>query len=72
MLWLKLTPDGTLVPATNAAISPTVTNVPVRDAISVDTVDQVKRLHTLSGHSDRVKTLAFSGDGLYIASSSMD
>ena len=48
------------------------TNAPVQAAISADTVDQVERLHTLSGHSDRVMTLAFSGDGVYVASSSRD
>jgi WD40 repeat protein len=40
--------------------------------ISVDTVDQVEPLRTLSGHGDRVKALAFSGDGAHIASSSRD
>jgi WD40 repeat protein len=40
--------------------------------ISVDTVDRVERLHTLDGHSDRVLHLAFSGNGVYVASSSRD
>jgi WD40 repeat protein len=40
--------------------------------ISADTADQVIQLYTLSGHSDRVMTLAFSGDGVYVASSSLD
>ncbi len=40
--------------------------------ISVDTVDRMERLHTLSGHSARVMALAFSGDGVYLASSSID
>jgi WD40 repeat protein len=40
--------------------------------ISVDTVDQVERLHTLEGHSGRVLHLALSGDGDYVASSSRD
>jgi WD40 repeat protein len=42
------------------------------EAISPDTVDQVELLHTLSGHSDKVYTLAFSGDGSHIASVSPD
>jgi acetyl esterase/lipase len=41
-------------------------------AISVDTADQVERLSTLRGHRDRVNDLAFSGDGAYLASSSLD
>jgi len=40
--------------------------------ISIDTVDQVERLHALAGHSDRVLHLAFSGDGAHLASSSRD
>ena len=65
MLWLKLTTDGTPVPSAK-------TDTPVLDAISVETVDQVELLHTLSGHRDKVLTLAFSGDGVYLASSSQD
>ena len=41
-------------------------------AISVATVDQLERLRTLSGHGAQVTTLAFSGGGVYIASSSLD
>jgi len=76
----------TLAPLTDVAISSTSTpvsptetpvteaaaNAPIRDLISVDTADQVERLQTLSGHSDRVTALAFSGDGVYVASSSWD
>jgi Tol biopolymer transport system component len=40
--------------------------------ISPDTVDQVELLHTLSGHSDKVYTLVFAGDGSHIASVSPD
>jgi COMPASS component SWD3 len=40
--------------------------------ISVDTAGQVKLFSTLSGHSNRVYTLAFSGDGSYVASVSPD
>jgi WD40 repeat protein/formylglycine-generating enzyme required for sulfatase activity/poly(3-hydroxybutyrate) depolymerase len=42
------------------------------NAISADRADQIELLHTLEGHSDRVITLAFSGDGVYLASSSRD
>jgi WD40 repeat protein len=62
----------TQVPPTDTAVSPAIAGTPVLGAISVDTVGQVERLFTLSGHSDRVLTLAFSGDGAYLASSSMD
>jgi pimeloyl-ACP methyl ester carboxylesterase len=58
--------------STDAAVLPTETNTPVLAAISIDTVDQIERLQTLSGHSDRVTALAFSGDGVYVASSSLD
>jgi WD40 repeat protein len=64
MLWLKVTPE--------AATSPTGANAPVLNAISVNTADQVERLSTLGGHSDKVIDLAFSGDGAYLASSSLD
>jgi Tol biopolymer transport system component len=59
-------------PKTNAPVSPTPTSAPISGVISVDTAGQVKLLSTLSGHSDRVVALAFSGDGSHIASSSMD
>jgi WD40 repeat protein len=45
---------------------------PSQAIISADTADQVVQLHTLSGHSDKVFTLVFSGDGSYIASVSPD
>jgi WD40 repeat protein len=79
---------STTVPPTAITSSPSPTTVPPtiiptpaaddhlseggQAAISVDTADQVERLRTLSGHSDRVMTLVFSGDGVYVASSSMD
>jgi WD40 repeat protein len=40
--------------------------------ISVDTMDQVKRLDTLRGHSDRVYGLAFSSDGRLLAAAGCD
>jgi WD40 repeat protein len=40
--------------------------------ISPDTADQVEVLRTLSGHSDKVFTLVFAGDGSHIASVSPD
>jgi WD40 repeat protein len=63
---------ATPVPPTHAPASPTATNASAPDVISVDTAGQVERLVTLSGHSDRVTGLAFSGDGAYVASSSWD
>lgn len=60
-----------IMPAWRPALQAT-TNGPVPVAISVDTVDQVERLHTLSGHSDRVMTLAFSPDGSLLASGGYD
>jgi len=67
-------PSATTAPLKppNDAVLSTPTNVNVLDAISVETVDQVKHLYTLSGHRDRVISLAFSGDGAYLASSSRD
>jgi WD40 repeat protein len=41
-------------------------------ALSHDTASQVELLHTLDGHSDRIIDLVFSGDGAYVASSSLD
>jgi Tol biopolymer transport system component/acetyl esterase/lipase len=58
-------------PAWQPAV-PATANAPALDAISVDTVDQVERLHTLDGHSARIMDLVFSGDGAYLASSSLD
>ena len=72
MLWLKLITDGTTVPLPDTVLPPTGTNTPAREAISVDTADKVERLATLSGHDDKVNDLAFSGDGTYLASSSLD
>ena len=40
--------------------------------ISSATADQVELLSALGGHNDRVKDLVFSGDGAYLASSSLD
>lgn len=53
-------------------VLPTGTNVPVPGVVSVDTVDQLELLNTLTGHSDKVYTLVFSGDSLYLASVSQD
>ena len=72
MLWLKLTTDGTPLSATDATVSPTPTSAPILGAITVDTADQVELLSTLSGHSDKVYTVAFSGDGSHLASVSPD
>jgi len=72
MLWLKLTTDRAPVLATGVPVSPTPANAPILGAISVDTVDQVECLHTLSGHSDRVCSVAFSPDGALLASGSDD
>lgn len=72
MLWLKLTTDVTAVPPTPAAGLPTSTNPPALEVISVDTVEQVELVNTLSGHTDRVMALAFSGHGVYLASYSAD
>jgi len=55
-----------------AVVSSTATHVPAPAAISVDTADQVERLLTLSGHSDRVFTVVFAGNGSCIASVSPD
>jgi len=60
-----------IMPTWRPAVQAT-TKAPALQKISVDTVDQVERLHTLSGHSDRVTALAFSGDGAYVASSGRD
>ena len=64
MLWLRLT--------TGVPVSPTPTDASFVKAISVDTVDELELLSTLSGHSNRVYGLAFSGDGSHIASTSAD
>ena len=72
LLWLRLTPDGTPVSTANTTAFPTPTSTFPLAAISVDTADQVERLFTLPGHRDRVNDLAFSGDGAYLASSSLD
>jgi hypothetical protein len=61
-------PAATAVPPTATVVPPP----PTRASISPDTVDRVERLHTLSGHSDRVYTLVFSGDGAYVASAGPD
>lgn len=54
-----------------ATPTPALSNVP-SVAISVDTAAQVERWYTFSGHSNKVITVAFSGKGPYIASSSLD
>jgi WD40 repeat protein len=72
MLWLKLTTDATTVSPTTEGALPTSTNPPALGTISVDTVEQVELVNTLSGHTDRVVALAFSGDGVYLASYSWD
>jgi WD40 repeat protein/pimeloyl-ACP methyl ester carboxylesterase len=58
-------------PAWRPAV-PVTASVPALDVITVDTADQVERLHTLDGHSARIMDLVFSGDGAYLASSSLD
>jgi WD40 repeat protein len=64
MLWLTLAPEE--------PVAQPPPNAPVQGAISVDTADQVARLSTFGGHSDKVIDLVFSGDGAYLASSSLD
>ncbi|UCF37784.1 MAG: hypothetical protein JSU96_02645, partial [Acidobacteriota bacterium] len=51
------------VPQAGAALSPVQADPPVENAISVDSVGELKCLHTLSGHRDKVLALAISGDG---------
>jgi WD40 repeat protein len=53
----------------NDMLTPATASAPI---ISPDTVDQVELLSTLSGHSNHVTSLAFSRDGSFIASASMD
>ena len=72
MLWLKLETGGTQLSATAGPVSTTPTDASLVEAISVDTVDQLELLSTLSGHNDHVYGLAFSGDGSQLASSSAD
>jgi WD40 repeat protein len=64
----------TAVPAspTSTAALPTRADAPAPVVISVDMADQVERLHTLDGHSEAIMALAFSADGAYVASSSVD
>jgi WD40 repeat protein len=64
----------TAVPAspTSPAALPTRADTATPAVISVDTADQVECLHTLDGHSDAIMALAFSADGAYVASSSVD
>jgi WD40 repeat protein len=70
LLWLKQTTDEA-APAGTAA-SPAPAGASLLSAISVDTADQVELLSALGDHSDKVIDLAFSGDGAYLASSSLD
>jgi sugar lactone lactonase YvrE len=72
MLWLKLTTGETPLSVTAAPVSTTPTDASLVKAISVDTADQLELLSTLSGHSNRVYGLAFSGDGSQLASASAD
>ena len=60
--------------ATSSSPAPTPAPQAAADVspIALDSAADVELLYTLSGHSDRVITLAFSGDGAYIASSSRD
>ena len=51
---------------------PSTSSQASQTTISPDTADQVEVLRTLSGHSDKVFTLVFSGDGSHIASVSLD
>jgi COMPASS component SWD3 len=65
----------TNTPSSATAINPVwrpETNAPIPEAITADTAGQVELLSTLSGHSDKVYTVAFSGDGSHIASVSPD
>ncbi len=41
-------------------------------SISPETAQQVELVRTLTGHTDKVLALTFSGDGVYIASDSLD
>ncbi|MBN2149526.1 MAG: WD40 repeat domain-containing protein [Anaerolineales bacterium] len=65
-------PTLTLRPPTQTAVIPTMTSPDDLAVISADTAGQVTRLTTLAGHNDRVVTLAFSHDGVYLASAGWD
>jgi WD40 repeat protein len=65
----SVTPPG---PPPDVAVSTTISNTLVPGAISINTVEQMVLLRTLSGHSRRVMSVAFSADGAYIASASLD
>ena len=68
----EVQPTATSVPTMATAIPATPTRTPVRPSPTPVEADEVELLTTLSGHNDRVIDLAFSGDGTYIASSSLD
>jgi dipeptidyl aminopeptidase/acylaminoacyl peptidase len=72
--WLKYAPEFLdLMEEWLAKLSASLEEQPVAlETISVDTVGQVERLRTLSGHREKVYALDFSGDGAYLASSSAD
>jgi WD40 repeat protein len=75
-----MTPTATPAPTmTPAIVSPSPTFTPQVEPssfngtpITLNTVGQVELLSTLSGHSNHVTSLAFSRDGSFIASASMD
>jgi WD40 repeat protein len=68
--WIK--EDFSIPPAASVSLPPDFAPGPVSFqepvAIGPDTVDQVKRLHILRGHTDRVDGLDFSSDGELLAS----
>ncbi len=70
-------PSPTLEPKVTApAATPTAETllpaVPPNKVITIDTIEAVERLFTLTAHTDRVTDVAFSADGVYLASSGRD
>jgi WD40 repeat protein len=62
----------TSVPASNKTVSSPNIITPVPSVISTSTAENVVPVHTISGHSERVLDVVFSGQGGFLASSSQD
>lgn len=59
-------------PPSDAAVLILTSKTSIPAPISINNVEQVVLLHTLSGHSQRVMNVAFSADSAFVASSSED
>ncbi len=67
-----VTPDSQPLPPRGGSAAAVVIQTPDRPLINATNVTDLRALHTMTGHEDWLRSIAFSPDGAYLASCSQD